>query len=245
VGLKYESFQMYNVNNDNSNCAACLRRQQMGNNPPVASSYPVRAAFRRLIEARREHERRAYSPDAIAGLLAACRKLPGFVFDELHRKGIRRTALKKLSVRQGNIVEVSSNRFEFEVLCRSCWGRESKPAILMPVYDLQGDLVDLAAWDPETNRVSTWRGLAWALGQDTVFAGRLSEGLLVHRTPLDWLRADCKGVVILNPSVARGYLVDAGPLIAEDAKHRRELAVILTQPLPRILVPSATASREG
>lgn len=236
---------MSNTGNYERKCADCSQRQQMGKNPAPANDGSAGAAPPGRVGARREREAFEYNPAAIAGLLAACRKLPGFVRHELLRLGVPRSIVEKLPIRQGNIVDVGANRFEFEILCRSCWSGGGKPAIVIPVYDLQGDLVDLAAWGPKTNRLWTWRGLAWALGQHTVFAPRLSEGLLVHRTPLGWLRAGCKGVVIINPRMAREYLIAAGPLIAEDAKHCQELAAVLTQSPPPIYVASTPTAAKG
>ena len=98
--------------------------------------------------------------------------------------------------------------------------------------------IDIVAWEVKTRRIGTWLGRAWALGQDRVFKPRLSDGLPVHRSPVNWLRLRGNGIVPLNYRLACRYLDAAGPLIAEDEKHRAELKQALTRPAPRILVTS-------
>jgi hypothetical protein len=229
------------------NCTSCHLRLSFDNKHSLASSDLARADLRRLIDARtQQRSNQAHSPDYIAGILEACRKIPGFVADTFQRKGVERKILEKVSMHEGTVVWAEANRFEFVQLCRSCGSGEGVPAFVIPIHDFEGRLVDLVAWDSPAKRVGTWLGLGWALGQSSVLRAHLSEGLPVHRTPINWLRGGGKGVVIIDAHKARGYLCDAGPLIAEDPKHRRALNAALALPLPRILVPSeATASKEG
>jgi hypothetical protein len=237
---------MNNMEYYKRNCASCHLRLPFGHKHPLTSFDPDRSSLRRIDARLQQRTIQTHTPDYIAGIFAACREIPGFVSSEFQRQGVDRKILEKVSIYEGAVVWVDAHRFEFAQLCRSCWSGEGESAFVIPIRDREGRLVDLAAWDSPANRVSTWRGLGWALGQETVFVPRMSEGLPVHRTPLGWLRADCRGIVILDPVVARGYLTDAGPLIAEDPKHRRELTAALAHPLPRILVaPAATASKEG
>jgi hypothetical protein len=201
---------------------------------------------RRIPEGEGQHQcsSLSHSSDYIEGIWASCRKVPGFVVAELECKGINRKTLRKMPIRRANIVWCGVNHFEFGAKGRSPWTYENEQVFVILVRDAFGNAVDIVAWDLETNHIGTWLGVAYALGQASVLAGHLSAGLPVHRTPLNYLRAAGKGIVILNASTARSYLIDAGPLIAEDAKHRRELTTALAQPLPRILVAPA-ASKEG
>jgi len=236
-----------NIEFDERNCASCQLRQPIGNKHPFIISDPARADLYHRVGVRvRKRTTQAHTSDYIAGILAACSEIPGFVAADFRRQGVDGTILQKVSLCEGTVLWADPHRFELAHLCRSCGSGEGEPAFIIPIRDHMNRLVDLAAWDRPTKRLGTWLGIGWALGQSSVLRPRLSEGLPVHRSPLDWMRAGAKGIVILNAGVARSYLGDAGPLIAEAAKHRRELAVALTQPLPHILVaPAATASKEG
>lgn len=211
-----------------------------------AASDSLRDRILRVLEGHdpRQHSLPGHSSDYIEGTWASCRKTPGFIMAELRRQGVDRKTFKTVSIRQANVVWCGANRFEFTAKGRSLWTHYGDQAFIILVRDAFGRAVDIVACDPRNNRLSAWLGRAYAVGQDSVLAGRMSEGLLVHRTLLNYLRASGKGIVILNYEAARNYLADAGPLIAEDPKHRRELTAALTHPLPRILVSSA-GTKEG
>jgi hypothetical protein len=105
--------------------------------------------------------------------------------------------------------------------------------------------IDVVAWQPQAQRIGSWRGLAWGLGQDRAYDARIGhdDALPVWRSPLDWLRADRRGIVILRPGLAGHFLDDAGPLLAEDPEHGRELKRALARPGPRILVRASNLRR--
>jgi hypothetical protein len=69
----------------------------------------------------------------------------------------------------------------------------------------------------------------------------------VYRRPIDWLRADCEGVVILNHRTAPAFLSrKLGNLLAEDETHARDLKSLLCTPPvdPKsILFPKSAARR--
>jgi hypothetical protein len=239
---------MRTINRYMNNCASCQLHQPIGNRHLVTDSDPARVDLRRRIEARLQQRRiPAHTPDYIAGILAACWPVPGFIADEFRRLGIDRTILEKVSLSEGAVVWVDAHRFEFAQLCRSCGSGEGEPAFIIPIHDFEDRCcLEYLREAPRHLALGTWLGIGWALGQSSVLRPRLSEELPVHRTPLSWLGAGAKGIVVLNVRLARSYLGDAGPLMAEDAKHRRELAAALAQPVPRILVPStAPAAKEG
>jgi hypothetical protein len=112
---------------------------------------------------------------------------------------------------------------------------------------MQGAPVDIVGWQPAAGWLGTWRGVAWAINQETIYRPRLDEhrALKVHPTPLEWLRDECRGVVLLRPQLAAAFLCDAGPLLVDDAEFGAELRASLTRPAPRILVATAGASRRG
>ncbi|MFG1222142.1 hypothetical protein [Xanthobacter wiegelii] len=111
-------------------------------------------------------------------------------------------------------------------------------------------LVDLVAWPVDRpSEFATAAGRADLLGADQVdnpasfFGGR---PLLVHRTPLGWLRAGCCGVVVLDERRAGGRLAGAlGNLLAEDLAHARELHRLMGRAFPtnRIRVPASSIHR--
>ena len=187
-----------------------------------------------------------FSPQRVGGTFAAHPTLLQREYDDLRRKGVAHTALASPSpLRRGRIVWTDLDRFVFE---------EHEPlwvtgewAFLFLVTDGVGDAVDIVAWQPATNRIGTWRGLAWALGQDAIYAPRLSEhdGLPVWTSPLDWLRGRRRGVVLIMPRLAADWLCDAGPLVAEDLDHALELSRVLSRPAPRILIPTVAGRADA
>jgi hypothetical protein len=236
--------------------ASYLLRQLIEHVPSLAehmSDSPAAAEalfdhVRRILEGRHSSQYiiAAHSSDSIQGTWASCRKLPGHIAADLEHRGVDAETIKRVSIRCAKIAWCGAHRFEFEAIGHSPWMSESEQVLVVLVRDATGCALDIVAWDSKTNRLGSWLGVVWALGQGSAFVPRLSDGLSVHRTPLQWLRAGGAGIVLLNHKVARGYLRDAGPLIVEDWKHRRELAAALTQPLPRILVvPAAMMSKEG
>lgn len=237
------------------NCALYLLSHLTKDVPPpveymsgsCAASEVLFDHVRRTLETHRQSHSNipTHSPDSIAGTWASCRKLPGPVLNELQRQGVDQTTLNKVLIRRAKIVWCGSHRFEFVASGRSPWLHQGEHVNIFLVRDAFGRAVDIVAWDPKTDRLGSWLGATFALGQGMIFAPRLSDGLLVHRTALNWLRAGGKGAVIVNAHKARSYLNDAVPLIAEDAKHRRELQAALSQPLPRFLIASAAKTKEG
>ena len=69
----------------------------------------------------------------------------------------------------------------------------------------------------------------------------LNTPLLMHRTPLDWLKAGCRGAVVVVPHVAARMLLDLpGKVAAQDEVHGQELERLRRSVLPvdQILVPT-------
>jgi hypothetical protein len=133
-------------------------------------------------------------------------------------------------------------RFEFQEYL-SC-DVPGERALLFLVKDSGGAPLDIVAWKPSTGRIGSWLGYAWGLGEGTIYKPRLeSEALPVWRSPLGWLRAGRRGVVLLKPQLAAPFLRDAEPLLAEDVEHGTELEKQLTIAPPRIMVPDPSARR--
>lgn len=71
--------------------------------------------------------------------------------------------------------------------------------LVQPLVE-NGSLIDLIAWRPAApTRWGLRTGLGWLLNADTAFATRWDgEVLDLHATPLDWLRADAQGAVVVD-----------------------------------------------
>jgi hypothetical protein len=92
------------------------------------------------------------------------------------------------------------------------------PVLIFRCAD-NGDTPDLCAWSIRHNKLATWRGAGFCIGDvgqcfnpATYFDG----GLRIHRGPLDWLRAGCEGIVILQPKLCYPYLKNARRVICTD-----------------------------
>jgi hypothetical protein len=88
--------------------------------------------------------------------------------------------------------------------------------------------IDLVAWSAaEPARFGTYFGNAGVLGADLVVnpASYSSTGFLeCHRTPLAWLKAACRGCVVLRAKKAQPLLVRRlGPVMAADRRHAEML----------------------
>jgi hypothetical protein len=106
-----------------------------------------------------------------------------------------------------------------------------------------GDLVDLVAWDPRHPH-------SWALRSGAAeWLGAIEPQYLepppvpIHRGPLGWLQAGCRGLVLLSRESVSQYrlLINIRRIEAEDAAHAAELHRIISRPWP---VPTITVAVE-
>lgn len=141
-----------------------------------------------------------------------------------------------------------ANRFSFADETRDA--SELTGAFILPVRDEAGDVADIVAWQPASGRTATWQACAWALGQGE-FPAPLhvlhDDGAAhVFRNVMDWLRADRRGLVILDYGLARWRFAEAAvPLIADDLAHARDLKHALAiKPVP-ILLPRIAELRRA
>jgi hypothetical protein len=149
------------------------------------------------------------------------------------RRGVPITALGLPLAVMTHAVWFDRCRFEFEA-CRP--SGEPQRAIVFPALNEFGDLADLVAWHPKSNALATWLGRVVVLGEEQIFGPRLGEPLVVHPSPLEWLKASREGVVVVDPMRARPILQFAGPLMVADAAERRRLQEMLTIRPPTIRV---------
>jgi len=111
-------------------------------------------------------------------------------------------------------------------------------ALIIPVTTPRG-VVDFCAWSPRTGATATRLGAGAMLGGHLV--GRdISDGvtvpsLRVFPTPLHWLRARRRGIVILNP--ARAAVALAGVVLEAISPHdAADLRRALLLPAPNVRV---------
>ncbi|SEE09036.1 hypothetical protein SAMN05519104_5179 [Rhizobiales bacterium GAS188] len=111
-------------------------------------------------------------------------------------------------------------------------------ALVFGVLDEARRLVDLCAWSPPRSPV-LWLGRGSMLGAEQAFGPRMRDEIHVHRTPLGWLRNNCRGLVPIDPISAGDLLWRARPLLAEDQRHARELRAKTTRPPAKIMFRAA------
>ena len=93
------------------------------------------------------------------------------------------------------------------------------PAFVFLARDEFGDACDLVAWAPGEARVAAWLGRASMLGLESLWAPRIAyDGALpVCETPLEWLRAERRAVVILDSMRARWSLFRTNLIVSDVA----------------------------
>lgn len=120
-------------------------------------------------------------------------------------------------------------------------------AAVCEVRDADGEaVVDLLAWSvDDPHRWWTAVGGAVVLGEAYAAnpnTGLCGEPLRIFRTPLSWLRAECAGIVLLDPTRAGRWLIhSARTVAAEDTRHAAEIQRLMKAAGPRILVKARAA----
>jgi hypothetical protein len=119
-------------------------------------------------------------------------------------------------------------------------GEDGVDALIFFARNDLGEPCDMVAWALSPKRLASWYGVVAVLGADDILAPRMtSRGvLMIHRTPLNWLRAERSGVVIIEPNKAVLELRDLGPLAAEDEAHGHELRALFRKREPEFFVPN-------
>jgi hypothetical protein len=111
-------------------------------------------------------------------------------------------------------------------------------AVLNPYTDwrypwavLGGELVDLICWDTDTPHAWASRcGVAEWLG-----CASRDDPTPIRRSPVDWLRNSCSGLVLLTQDRVRQYeiLSECNDIVAADDYHADALNALLAYPYPR------------
>jgi hypothetical protein len=116
-------------------------------------------------------------------------------------------------------------------------------AILLPVHAPSGLLADVVAFRLETPK-SYWPmvGGQPMLGAENIERAAFDRApLMVHECPLDWLRADCDGIVVLDWKAYWPLWFDGVPALQiRDRTFAARAAAAFGRPLepPPIMVPT-------
>ena len=128
-------------------------------------------------------------------------------------------------------VRLSGRTFHFDAT--------AEPALLFRAED-RWEVIDLIAWLPRTNALATWCSRAFCLGdQDQIFNPATwfaGDALHVHATPVEWLRAGRRGIVIVQPKFAHAMLRHCPRLVVADASQGRQLRHSLQPPKPHVQI---------
>lgn len=142
------------------------------------------------------------------------------------------------------VVDCGNGRFDF------CEGHQDAfMAFVCEAIDADGEsVIDLVAWPVDRPaHVLTMFGRCGLLGlwEATSAAGTVfNQPFPIHRTPLNWLKAECRGATIADKRIAARQLLDIpGRIAASDIRHGRELKALLDAATPRtgIVVPDHIA----
>ena len=165
----------------------------------------------------------------LAEVLIHCRCLRQSEIDQFLSHDVPVLSLQSadlLPVVADQVVFIDRSQFEF---ARYVDG-PSEPAFILPAIDF-GEVIDLVAWQPRGDRIATCLGRAFSLGQEQLWWPTLDrQPLDVWRTPLDWLRHDRRGIVILRAEQAHFYLDHLPGLTAENLHHAEELERLAWSP---------------
>jgi hypothetical protein len=122
---------------------------------------------------------------------------------------------------------------------------EGVPALTFRATD-RGEVIDLIAWQPRTGQIASLCRTAFCLGDiddvfnpATYFAG---DCLRVHRTPLDWLKADRDGICIVKPALTYAYLRDAPRLSFTDVELAKAVRAWMQPPKAETLLTIEVAA---
>jgi hypothetical protein len=155
--------------------------------------------------------------------------------DRFREQGVAAINLFKAWSTQVDWVDFNGEYFEFA----DEGGDGGDQVFTMSVISTKG-LIDAIAWHPTTGRLAAWLGIGFALGEYRIGDHLETDAtaLAVFRSPLDWLRAGCEGIVIVRETFTHIVLKKVPLLLAEDDSHRIELSGMFPVggARPRILV---------
>ncbi len=123
------------------------------------------------------------------------------------------------------------SRFEFE----RYRPENAQNAYTLLAFDEHGEPADIVAFRP--GRRALWLGTVDVLGIEQAFMPRIDgEPIDVWPDLMDWLVAERRGLLVLDPARAFSPLRIASPLRVQTVEQGRALRHALVQTLPQIVV---------
>lgn len=117
---------------------------------------------------------------------------------------------------------IRSARVVFDGLHGFDFTRDGEPAIIFKAEDC-GEEIDLIAWQPRTEKLASWHGNTFCLGDldqiDNPATYFMDGALRIHADPLDWLRASREGIVVLRRDFAYAHLRFCPRIVCDDLSH--------------------------
>jgi hypothetical protein len=111
------------------------------------------------------------------------------------------------------------------------FNKNGEPAFILAEMDSSGCVVDFIAFTLD-GRFSTSRKIASLLGTNSIYDPRIArEQWEIFPNPIDWLRGDRAGVVVLDPNKARWDLSEYS-LFCADNQYALEISKKLCLPVP-------------
>jgi hypothetical protein len=99
-------------------------------------------------------------------------------------------------------------------------------------------IIDLIAWQPESGRIGSWCGVGFCIGAvddiwnpGTYFGG---TALRIHATPIEWLKANREGIVIVHPKLTHAYLANAPCVVLPDEVMAAQFSEAIKPPFPTV-----------
>jgi hypothetical protein len=186
------------------------------------------------------------TPHEIEKRLYACSYLRAIDLSRFSAAGVPITALYQPDILARAQIEFAEQLPLFEFVDAKAEGLASASwAMIFIARDGFGEISDLVAWSPKSGRLAAWLGAACLLGGENIFLPRLNPvgALIVHRSPLEWLQAGRKGVVIVDDIAAGDLLSLTGPLEVRDRGYGAHLRRALARPAPRIVIAPPSLAR--
>ncbi len=132
-------------------------------------------------------------------------------------------------LKEARVVFADRHTFDFD--------DSGEPALIFRAED-RGECTDLIVWSARTNKIASWRNAAFCLGdQDDCFnpgSWALGGALRVHRTPLEWLKANRDGITIIRPDLTYAMLRHVPRIVFADAAYGRQVRQWLVPPKPSV-----------
>ena len=123
------------------------------------------------------------------------------------------------------------------------------PALVVGACRADGEIIDIVAVN--VCNPTAWRrrlGAVPALGLEAIdYADWMGEGLRLHPTPLDWLRADCQGAVILEWQSGAKLIAQIPRIYVANAHEAARVASVIEPKRNRIFIglPNDTESHSA